>query len=114
VSDDEDPYRFCVFCNADCYEDDAEHAADCPSVTGVFPVREQDFGPTCVHCGKGAFGGMRCSDCGAALRLGDHYMHREVEPGDPSVPGIAGASVQMVICVGCAAKDAFARTRPDQ
>ena len=104
-----DPYRFCVFCEADCYVDEPAHAADCPSTTGVYPVREEDFGPKCAHCGERAFGdGMRCCDCGADLKLGDHYMHRELEPGDASIPGIGGAAIREVICVGCAAKEALA------
>lgn len=105
---EDDLYRWCVHCGADCYADEPEHAADCPMVTGVYPVREEHFGPKCVHCGKGALGGMCCIDCGAELKGGDHYMHREVDPGDPLLPGIEGASVREVICVGCAAREALA------
>ena len=104
----DDPFRYCVFCNADCYVDEAEHADDCPSVTRVWPVREEDMGPKCSHCGERAFGPMHCMDCGASLNVGDHYMHREVDPGDPLLPGIEGAPVYEVICVGCAAKEALA------
>jgi hypothetical protein len=102
-----DLYRFCVFCGADCHADEPDHAAECPSTTGVFPVREEDFGPKCVHCGKGAFGPMHCMDCGSELGLGDHYMHREIDPGDPLLGGAAGASISEIICVGCAAKEAL-------
>lgn len=101
-------YRYCVFCGVDCHDDEPVHKADCPSVTGVYPVREQDFGPKCFHCGKGAFGGMRCMDCGAELKLGDHYMHRLVEEGDPLLPGAEGAEINEVICVGCKAKEELA------
>jgi len=75
--------------------------------TGVFPVREEHFGPKCVHCGKGAFGGMRCTECKALLEMGDHYMHQEIDPGDPLLPGIEGASISRVVCIGCAAKEAL-------
>lgn len=101
----EERYRYCVFCGADCHEDEPAHRDDCPSVTGVWPVREEDFGPKCVHCGQGAFGGMRCMDCGSDLKMGDHYMHRETDPGDPHDPGLGGASISEVICIGCKAKD---------
>lgn len=107
--EDDDPYRFCVYCEADCKVDEPEHAADCPSSTGVFPVREQDFGPKCAHCGERAFGAsMRCGDCGAELKVGDFYMHRELDPGDPLDPGMGGAAIYEVICVGCAASEALA------
>lgn len=110
----EDPYRFCVYCRADFKPDDVEipgfqpeHASDCPFVTGVYPVLERDLGPKCVHCGRGAFGGMQCMDCDQPLELGDHYMYRTVDEGDPSLPPMEGAPVYEVICVGCAAKEAL-------
>jgi hypothetical protein len=108
VSDEEDPFRYCVYCKADCYADEPEHAEDCPSTTGVYPVREGDFGPKCIHCGKGAHGPMCCAECEAELGLGDHYMHREVDPGDPDDPNpFTGAPTYEVICMGCAAKEAL-------
>lgn len=109
----DDPYRFCVFCGADCKpngideDPNAEHAADCPTSTGVYPIREQDFGPKCCHCGKGAFAGPVCMDCKEPLEMGDFYMHREIEAGDSILPGVAGAAVYEVICIGCKAKDAL-------
>lgn len=101
-----DAFRFCVYCEADCYVDEPEHAVDCPSSTRVFPVREKDLMP-CVNCGHHLHG-MRCMDCEAELSVGDHYMHREVDHGDPLLPGIECAPVFEVICVGCAAKEHLA------
>lgn len=110
-----DPYRFCGYCRADCKpngideDPDVEHAIDCPSNTGVYPVTEQDFGPKCHHCGKGAFAGPVCMDCKQPLELGDHYMHREIVAADPDAAHPwAGAPVYEVICVGCKAKEALA------
>lgn len=103
----DDPYRFCIYCEADCYEDEPEHAADCPSTTGVYPVRLEDLGPPCPHCGEPTLG-FGCVDCGAQLQPGDHYMHRILTEGDSSLPDMEGASLSEVICVGCAAKEALA------
>jgi hypothetical protein len=96
-----------VFCDADCDVDEPEHADDCPSTTGVFPVREQDL-DRCGNCGHPRHG-FCCVDCGAELRVGDHYMHRQVEDADPLLPGLEGVAVYEVICIGCAAGEAFRR-----
>jgi hypothetical protein len=109
-----EPFRWCVYCGADCHEDDPQHAADCPSNTGVFVVRDEDCGPACVHCGRRAHGdGIRCTSCGTDLAVGDRYMHREVEPGDPGGLGVEAASINEVICVGCAAADAIEEASSD-
>lgn len=91
-------YRWCVHCKADCWVDDPEHAADCPSVTGLWPVREQELQP-CRKCGTPAHG-MCCMDCGAELKLGDFYVLRDADTG-----GIASERphVGEVVCVGCGA-----------
>jgi hypothetical protein len=108
MSTEEDPFRYCIYCKADCYADEPEHAEDCPSSTGVYPLTENDLKPLCPHCGESMRGLPRCGDCGEKMKLGDHYMHRELDPGDPDDPDpIAGASTYMVICVGCAAKEAL-------
>ena len=88
----EDPFRYCVHCNADCYDDDPEHAEDCPASTGVWPVREKDLLP-CSNCGH-PHNQMFCMDCREELKAGDRYMHRQVDD-----------DVYEIICVGCAAKD---------
>jgi predicted RNA-binding Zn-ribbon protein involved in translation (DUF1610 family) len=96
-------FRYCIYCGVDCYPDgevdvwathEVEHADDCPSTTGVFPVREEDAGPPCPHCGERIDGEMLCSDCDQPLRVGDHYTHRAL-----------GDNGGLVICLGCSARD---------
>lgn len=100
---DREPLRWCVYCDADCDADEPEHAEDCPSRTGVFTVDAAMIGPECPHCGERAGHPPICTDCAATLNVGDRYMLREIEPGDQLVPGVEGASVNEVVCVGCAA-----------
>jgi hypothetical protein len=96
-----EPFRWCVFCDADCHEDDPEHADDCPSITGIFPVRLHKHCDSCTCNGT-----IRCMDCGAELKVGDFYMHREIEGTDfMAVSPFAGAAVSEVICMGCKAHD---------
>ena len=99
VSDD-DRFRYCVWCKVDCYEDEPEHADDCPQTTGLRPVREEDLGPTCAHCGKPSLGGIRCMDCGEEIKVGEFYVLRNVDDRD-EVGG--NPFVGEVICVGCGA-----------
>ena len=100
---DEDPFRWCA-CGADCYADEPEHTDECPSVTGVYPVTEQDLG---IRGPNDPYAhGMRCMDCEADFKVGDHYTHREVEASNPLLPGIEGAAVYEVVCLGCAALEA--------
>ncbi len=96
-----DLYRFCVFCEADCYEEDPEHADDCPSTTGVFPVAKRDLVSINAE-GELEHSGMRCMDCEDSFAAGDHYAHRHVGRG-ALAPGMAEADVYEVICLGCAA-----------
>lgn len=94
-------FRWCVFCKADCHADTPEHAADCPSVTDVWPVTEQLLG---IRGPNDPYAhGMRCMGCGDEFKLGDHYTRRVVEDGDALLPGVEGAAVYEVICLGCAA-----------
>jgi hypothetical protein len=97
VSDERDPFRYCVFCGADCYEDEPEHAADCPSSTGVYPFTEKDM--TCPYCKRPLEERHRmlCSECEAPFEIGDHYTHRQIDD-----------DVYEPICLGCAAKEATA------
>jgi len=96
-----DPYRFCIYCEADCYEEDPEHGDDCPSTTGVFPVTKRMLVSINAE-GELEHSGMRCMDCADPLAVGDHYAHRHVVPG--WLPGMmAEADVCEVICLGCAA-----------
>jgi predicted RNA-binding Zn-ribbon protein involved in translation (DUF1610 family) len=99
-----DPFRYCVYCNADCAVDESQHSGDCPTVTGLWPVRKEDLGLECPRCGYQH--GMRCMDCEAEFKIGDFYIHRELDPGDPHLPGVEGAAIHEIICVGCGAKEA--------
>lgn len=101
MSDDEyeDKFRWCVFCKADCWVDKPEHAVDCPSSTGVWPVRYEAMHPPCEHCGKRPDPSIRCSECECVLGLGDFYTHRQLAD-------IAGLPAYEPICLGCAAKEA--------
>ncbi|MDQ8043860.1 MAG: hypothetical protein REI11_04605 [Patulibacter sp.] len=109
-----EPFRWCVYCGADCQPDAGgaveRHAADCPSNTGVFDVRPSDLGPECPHCGERP-GGFACTRCAVPLGIGDRYMRAELEPADPSLPGVAGASISEVVCIGCATHDALGADR---
>ena len=97
---DSDPFRFCIYCEADCYEEDPEHGDDCPSTTGVFPVTKRDLVSISAE-GELEQSGMRCMDCEDSFAAGDHYTHRHVGRGGP--PGMPEADVYEVICLGCAA-----------
>ena len=82
---EDDPFRFCIYCLADCHEPDATHREDCPSNTGLYPVTQAELEP---H-------GMVCMDCEHVFELGEFYVERD----------IANRVVE-VICVGCGALDA--------
>lgn len=84
----EDPHRYCVYCMADCSEGDPEHAADCPSTTGLFPVTGADLG---IRGPDDPYAhGMTCMDCGAEFKVGDFYAQRQVE-----------SHLFEIVCVGC-------------
>jgi hypothetical protein len=95
-----EPFRWCVYCDADCETDEPEHGPSCPSSTGIYPVEVHKHCETCSCDGS-----FLCSSCDTELQVGDFYMHREIEPGDPLLPGAAGAAVYEVICMGCKAHD---------
>ncbi len=76
----------CIYCKAPgCESGEAEHKLDCPSVTGVFPVRLQEMWPA---------GPAQCDRCNTKLWPGDSYSHIEVEGGPVPVFEVA--------CTGCA------------
>jgi len=102
----DDPFRFCVYCEADCYEEDPEHGDDCPSTTGVFPVNKRMLVSINAE-GELEHSGMRCGDCRDPFVAGDHYTHRHVGRGT-FIPGMAEADMYEVICLGCAALEALA------
>lgn len=99
-----EPFRWCVYCDADCEVEEPEHAATCPSSTGVFPVREQDV--LCRGC-KQTYLGMRCSECDAEFQVGDHYTHRRIGEAS-SLASDDECPVYDLVCLGCAAREAFA------
>lgn len=83
-----EPFRYCVWCNADCFDDEPEHARDCPQVTSLYPVTEQSLGmrgPDDPYAH-----GMTCMDCETPFKLGDTYTHRQIED-----------DVFEVVCLGC-------------
>ncbi len=86
-----DLFRFCIYCEADCYEEDPEHTDDCPSTTGVFPVTKRMLVSINAE-GELEHSGMNCMDCKDSFGVGDHYTHRH-----------AGGNVYDAICLGCAA-----------
>lgn len=103
VSDIEDQFRWCVHCGADCYGDETAHADDCPSVTNVWPVTEQNLG---IRGPDDPYAhGMLCTDCEAEFKLGDHYTHRLVGEG-AMAPGMPECPIYEIVCLGCAAQEA--------
>lgn len=77
----------CVYCEATgCESGDADHAEDCPIVTGIFPVTLRDMWPN---------GPAQCSTCHTLLWPGDTYSTIPQEP-------IGGIPVGLVACTGCA------------
>jgi hypothetical protein len=96
----------CVFCGVECVTSDVEHLPSCPSVTGLYPVRLEDLGPTCTHCGQPSIG-MICPVCREPFQVGDMYV---LVGGDPKpedqADGIENAYYAGTItCIGCAAQD---------
>lgn len=94
---EDDLFRYCGYCGADCHEDDPEHAADCPFSTGVFEVRPEAHNEPCRFCGFYDDPPMFCSECKEPLYLGDHYTYRQLEDGEP---------IYEPICLGCSAQAA--------
>lgn len=85
-----DPFRYCIYCDADCYENEPAHTGGCPSSTGIFPIES-------LHVPDGDESDAACMDCDQPFRRGDSYTHRWAEPID-------GTPCGEVICLGCAAE----------
>lgn len=97
---DRDPFRYCVYCGADCYvewydggapeyADEIAHEPDCATVIGLYPVTPAVLGmrgPDDPYAH-----GMVCMDCGVEFKVGDVYAHRPTDQRD----------VFEVVCVGC-------------
>jgi len=74
----------CGYCKATgCETGTAEHAPDCPLVTGVHVITLQEMWPG---------GPAICEGCGTTLWPGDSYSHIEIAP-----------NVGQVACLGCVA-----------
>lgn len=90
-----DEFRWCIYCKADCWPEleNQQHADDCPSVTGLYPVDQEmlDLG---VRCGYGD------ADCGHVFKRGEFYMETEVEHHGPN-------KYVTVACIGCAAGESL-------
>lgn len=113
---DDDRFRWCVHCGADCDldEDEQDHAANCPMVTGMWPVETdpalelakwvrwecESAMPADVeeHAKAVLVEQPYCSECGTPLNPGDVYALRDVETGRVEVRPGGG----VVICLGCA------------
>lgn len=75
-------FRWCVYCDADCWiEGTGQHASDCPSRTGLWPV---DVDMRCARCGVLMVGGV---DVAVEERIGEFI----------------GIPVYQRVCLGCAA-----------
>jgi hypothetical protein len=103
VSDeDDDPFRFCIYCGVDCYEPLPEHGDECPSNTGLWPVTPRFLnGGGCENCECSRCQALRpkCCRCGVPFKLGDVYVLIDTETGRPATRPDIGECV----CVGCGA-----------
>lgn len=81
----------CVYCGERVCQG-ADHAEDCPSSTGVFPVRLEEMWPA---------GPARCDHCGTLLWPGDTYSHIDRGEGNPMGVG-PDLPIYEVACTGCA------------
>jgi hypothetical protein len=84
----------CIYCGVACDQDEVTHEQDCPSVTGIYPIREEDLGHACVHCHE-MTPGMTCPKCDTPFKVGDFYCHQTLED--------APDDVKIIVCLTCAA-----------
>ena len=85
------PCRHCkgqTYASMDCYVFETVHRKDCPMLTGLFEVEEQDLWNGTFHVG------MMCPGCRCELRTGDSYV---------KVPDHEFNNVVTCMCVGCGA-----------
>lgn len=102
----------CVYCRArGCESGEVRHAADCPTLTLLFPVTLCDLWPD---------GPSLCMSCGSAFWPGDHYTHRPAAEDALAFGALAplvGECVEdvfEVVCLGCAAHDALTTRGGDE
>ncbi len=84
-------YRWCVYCGTDCWPEPENqgHHESCPSITGLYPVRDADLVP---H-------GFGCCRCPVMFRVGDQYVLIDAVTSRPATCPERGEAV----CVGCGA-----------
>jgi hypothetical protein len=87
----DDKWRWCVYCKADCWPEveNQEHADDCPTVTGRYPV-EPNGGPSA------------CCRCEVELKVGGFYRHICVREAGDTGDELADAPVYETVCEDCA------------
>jgi hypothetical protein len=82
-------YDHCIYCGVDVHL--LDHTAECPSMTGLFPVTEQFLGDRCDNCG--AYQRRpACPICHGPFELGEFYMRRAI-----------AEDIVMPVCVTCGA-----------
>lgn len=87
----------CAHCKAPgCEDGTAEHAPDCPGVTGVHVVTLQEMWPD---------GPAKC-ECGVVLWPGESYSQIPLDPTADGTP------VGLVACLGCVANAELLGGRP--
>jgi hypothetical protein len=86
----------CIYCGAPWpYPEPIEHATNCPSITGLFPVLDSDLGHK-VECECGRVnrwpGGFGCVACGHQFAIGEFYVHRSISD-----------NLSAIVCLSCEA-----------
>ena len=92
-----DPLQFCIYCGADCYQDDPPHTDGCPQRTGVYPVDQDMLDPP--------RGPAQCCRCDHEFTAGDFYHHLKTGENGLGIP------IYEIVCAGCAAHDALAEEK---
>lgn len=99
----DDKYRWCIYCQADCWpeHENQQHAQECLTNTGIYPVRADEALPT------GDLG--VCTACSHPFALGDFYVHVSDETG-LVVNRPAPESRTWIACVPCGVTQLDPRT----
>lgn len=93
----DEPFRYCIYCNADCDATDPEHAGTCPSVTGRYPIEIRGPHPEPASCSR----------CERTFDWSDHFRLVKLSEsgGIPGMEGMAPAPVYESVCDDCALAD---------
>lgn len=87
----------CVYCGQDVMPPmNLPHAEDCPSNTGIYPVRPEDVACRCPCGAVSHDAGLVCGQCQSVLDVGDHFAHQSIEGND---------TAKLIVCLTCAATD---------